>query len=93
MKSSKRWLSLLLAFVMLFTSFDSAVLAAGAALAPKAQTTELKGVVKGKKEIFNFTVPQTGKKRRRNPELNMAPPFSVPERPSRHPANRTPKLP
>ena len=62
MKSSKRWLSLLLAFVMLFTSFDSAVLAAGAALAPKAQTTELKGVVKGKKEIFNFTVPQTGKK-------------------------------
>ncbi|WP_144019945.1 hypothetical protein, partial [Aedoeadaptatus urinae] len=62
MKTSKRWLSLLLAFVMLFTSFDSAVLAAGAALAPKAQTTELKGVVKGKKEIFNFTVPQTGKK-------------------------------
>ncbi|MFR9297006.1 MAG: hypothetical protein ACLVLI_04730, partial [Aedoeadaptatus pacaensis] len=62
MKSSKRWLSLLLAFVMLFTSFDSAVLAAGAALAPKTQTTELKGVVKGKKEIFNFTVPQTGEK-------------------------------
>lgn len=57
MKLNKKFLSLLLAFAMIFSCFADIISVAASSL-PKEKTEELKGVKKGNKLEFAFEIPQ-----------------------------------
>lgn len=64
MKLNKKFLSLLLAFVMIFSCFADIIPVAASSL-PKEKTEELKGVKKGNKLEFAFEIPQNKSTRER----------------------------
>ena len=64
MKLNKKFLSLLLAFAMIFSCFADIIPVAASSL-PKEKTEELKGVKKGNKLEFAFEIPQNKSTRER----------------------------